>query len=95
MSGYKSGTCPLIFLRGVKLIFTQGPQTAQFDLMWAGSLKRKEGRKGGRKRRKDKEKEERTGGRKERIKVRKEDRQGKVGKEDGERKDRRMGGRKE
>ena len=43
--------------RGVKLIFIQGPHTEQFDLMWAGSLKRwrerrkerrKEGRKEGR-----------------------------------------------
>ena len=38
----------------VKLIFIQGPHTEQFDLMWAGSLKRwkeirREGRKEGNK----------------------------------------------
>ena len=39
-----------MYTRGVKLNFIQGPQTDQFDLMWAGSLKRwKEGRKKGRK----------------------------------------------
>ena len=40
-----------LYIRGVKLIFIQGPHTAQFVLMWAGSLK---GRKDGRKRRRRK-----------------------------------------
>ena len=35
-----------VYSRGVKLIFIQGPHTAQFDLRWAG---RKEGRTVGRK----------------------------------------------
>ena len=39
----------MIYIRGVILIFIQGPHTAQFDLMWAGPLKRKEGRTDGRK----------------------------------------------
>ena len=60
------------YIRGVKLIFIQGPHTDQFDLMWAGSLKRwrerrKEGNKAIRREgRKDRQKEGGKKGRKDR-----------------------------
>ena len=58
----------LLSTRGVKLIFIQEPHTDQFDLMWAGSLKRwKERRKEGNKKgRKERQEEGGKKGRKER-----------------------------
>ena len=82
-------TMLIIYSRGVKLIFIQGPHTAQFDLMWAGLLTRRkdgwtdgwtEGRTKTRQERKGRKtgrlkKEEKKGGREEgRKEVGKEDR---------------------
>ena len=73
----RDGDLLSLYTRGVKLIFIQGPHIDQFDLMWAGSLKRwkerrkkegKEGRKEGRKeiRREGKKDSQKEGGKKAR-----------------------------